>query len=62
MTETQRLSRLLFEAREGLDMLGDIVEARTGKTDKYNRRLRDEIDLYREEQGWSSDGFGGEDD
>jgi hypothetical protein len=62
MNEAQRLSRLLFQARESIDMFGDIVEARTGKVDNYTRHLRDEIDLYREEQGWSPNGFGGEDE
>jgi len=61
MTDAPKLSRLLFQAREAIDMFGDIVEARTGKKDNYSRALRDEIDLYREEQGWSPHGFGGED-
>jgi hypothetical protein len=61
-TEVQRLSRLLFEAREVADMLGDIVEARSGQTDTWSRRVRDEIDAYRAERGWSPHGFGGETD
>src|SRR5215217_4365004 len=61
-TDAQQLSRLLFHARESIDMFGDIVETRTGKQDNFSRTLRDEIDLYREERGWSPNGFGGEGD
>jgi hypothetical protein len=57
-----RLSRLLFEAREIVDMYKDIVEARGGSNseDNYLARLRDDIDAYRTERGWSPDGFGNE--
>lgn len=58
--EAARLSRLLFDARELVEMYGDVVEARTGRPDQYSRRVRDEIDTYRAEHGWSPDGFGGE--
>ncbi len=61
-SDAARLSRLLWYARETADMYADIVEARTSKNDSSSRELRDEIDLYREEQGWSPNGFGGEDD
>jgi hypothetical protein len=60
MSDAQRLSRLLFEARELIDMMGDIVEARSGRPDTWSRRVRDEIDTYRAEQGWSPHGFGDE--
>jgi len=55
-----QLSKLLFEARELIDMLGDIVEGRTGQTDTWSHRVRDEIDEFRQSQGWAPDGFGGE--
>jgi hypothetical protein len=52
---------MLFEARELIDMFGDLVESRMGKPDEWARRVRDEIDAYRAERGWSPHGFGGED-
>jgi hypothetical protein len=60
MSDAARLSRLLFSARESIEMWADVVESRTGKRDEYNRRLVAEIDEYRAEQGWSPHGFGGE--
>jgi hypothetical protein len=60
MDDPTRLSRLLFDARERLDMQIDVVESQTGQRDGHGRRLRDEIDAYRAEQGWSPHGFGGE--
>ena len=60
MSENARLSKLLFEAREAVDMLSDITQARTGRTDDWLLGLRDRIDAYRGERGWSPDGFGGE--
>jgi glutamine synthetase len=54
------LSRLLFEARESVEMWADVVEARTGKADNYTRGLVARIDAYRAERGWSPHGFGGE--
>ena len=61
MSENARLSRMLFEARELIDMLTDIVENRSGQRDEWSRRVRNEIDDYRHERGWSPHGFGGED-
>jgi len=58
--DAARLSKLLFEAREQIDMLNGIVESQSGRVDNWSRRVRDEIDAYRAEQGWSADGFGGE--
>lgn len=63
-----RLSRLLFEAREAVEMYADVVAAlreQSGKADRGRRveyldRLRDEIDAYRAERGWSPHGYGGE--
>ena len=55
-----KLSRLLFDAREIIDMFVDIVESQTGHVDKWSRGVRDEIDQYRAEQGWSAHGFGNE--
>lgn len=60
MNEDARLSKMLFEAREAVDMYADIVRSQTGKVDPWLRRLVDEIDTYRSERGWSLDGFGGE--
>ena len=54
------LSKLLFEAREVLEMFADIVEADTRKEAEHARGIVRRIDVYRAERGWSSDGFGGE--
>jgi hypothetical protein len=61
MTDTARLSKLLFEAREVAEMFADVVHLRTGNADNMAARVRDEIDAYRAERGWSPHGFGGED-
>jgi transcriptional regulator with XRE-family HTH domain len=55
-----RLSRLLFEARESLQMWADSVESRSGQPDHYTRALVRQIDEFRAERGWSPQGFGGE--
>lgn len=55
-----RLSKLLFESRELIEMFTDVVEARAGKPDTWGRRVVREIDQYRAEQGWSPHGFGEE--
>lgn len=54
------LSKLLFEARESLDMYADVVEARSGRKTPYLLELVARIDAYRAERGWSPNGFGGE--
>lgn len=54
------LSKLLFEAREQLDMWADIVEVKSGVPARYPREVVARIDAYRAERGWSPDGFGGE--
>lgn len=59
-SEAARLSKLLFEARELIDMLGVIVESKAGIPDRWSARVRDEIDAYLAERGWGSHGFGGE--
>ena len=56
------LSRLLFMAREELDMWADVVEARTGQPATSTRRLIADIDQMRAAEGWSPHGFGSEDD
>lgn len=61
MTTDAELSRLLYEAREQIDMWGDVVFARTGQTPEYVNGVRDRIDAYRAERGWPHNGFGGED-
>jgi hypothetical protein len=55
--ETERLSRMLFCAREEISMWADVVE-RFGETADVQRRLIAEIDEYRAEQGWPAHGFG----
>lgn len=59
--ERQRLSKMLFEARETIEMFGDVVWVREGRADKRLEQLIAEIDSYRHEQGWSPNGYGGED-
>jgi hypothetical protein len=58
--ENARLSRLLFHAREEIDMWADAVERRSGRTAAAQRRLIREIDQFRADRGWSPHGFGGE--
>jgi hypothetical protein len=60
ITEAARLSKLLFDAREQIDMWATVVANRTGLRENGAARLRDEIDAYRAERGWSPNGFGGE--
>lgn len=60
MSEAARLSRLLFMARESVEMWADTVERMSGRPDNHNRSLLAEIDNYRSERGWSPHGFGGE--
>jgi hypothetical protein len=60
--EAARLSKLLFEARELIDMWHTVVRSQSGREDDWSRRVRDEIDAYRTERGWSPDGFGREED
>lgn len=55
----QELSKLLFEARESLDMWADVVRAQY-KDDPYLRDLIARIDAYRAAQGWRSNGYGNE--
>lgn len=50
------LSRLLWDAREMLDMAADQLERGVGPY----RDLVIQIDAYRARQGWSPNGFGGE--
>lgn len=59
-SQNARLSRLLWDAREGLEMWADTVEAQTQKRDTPTRSTIEEIDTFRDEQGWSPNGFGGE--
>lgn len=59
-TEAARLSRILFDAREQIEMWSDVVERRSGQESTHTRQLVAEIDDYRAERGWSPHGFGGE--
>lgn len=54
------LSKMLFEAREAVEMLADMVEHRTGQPSRHERDLVARIDSYRARRGWSPHGFGGE--
>lgn len=54
------LSKLLFRARESVDMLADIIEAQLMKPATRERMLVADIDQYRNDRGWSPHGFGGE--
>lgn len=56
----ERLSKLLWDARENLEILADVVERRSGRPDTFTRGLVRQIDEYRAEQGWNPNGFGGE--
>jgi hypothetical protein len=56
VSDDARLSRMLWEAREIADMMADITRDST-----WPAQVRDEIDAYRAERGWSPNGFGGED-
>jgi len=58
--EAQKVSRLLWEAREIASMYYDVIKKRTGLNDHYSSRLIRQIDAYRALKGWSPDGFGGE--
>lgn len=58
--DNARLSKLLFTAREAIEMLADIVSARTHQNPLHLRELVCEIDNYRADRGWSPHGFGGE--
>ena len=60
MSDAERLSKLLWDARESLEMFADVVEARTGHDDAAIRKQVADIDAYRSKQGWSPHGFGGE--
>lgn len=60
ISEAARLSKMLFSARESIEMWADVVESQTGKESNHERRLVAEIDAYREERGWSPHGFGRE--
>ncbi len=55
-----RLSKLLFEARELVEMWADVVESRTMRPAEYPRRIVAEIDAYRAERAWSPNGYGSE--
>lgn len=56
----QRLSKLLWDAREGLEMYADGLDAKFPGAGRWPRKTVADIDDYRAERGWSPDGFGGE--
>lgn len=59
-TENEKLSKLLFDARESIEMFVDILERRTKAVALYERGIIKQIDEYRKTKGWSPHGFGGE--
>lgn len=61
-TDSERLSRLLFQARDMIDTRINIVELSTAQPDTYGRAVRDEIDAYRIRRGWNRYGYGHEDE
>lgn len=60
MSENARLSKMLYESREAIEMFSDMVEIRLGERDKYLDGIVRNIDEFREEKGWNPSGFGGE--
>lgn len=54
------LSRLLWDAREIASMFGDVIDSRVAGKSTWAIRIVKEIDAFREAQGWSPNGFGGE--
>lgn len=60
LPDATRLSRLLFLARESIEMFADTVEGRAGRSAQHQRQLVEEIDAYRAARGWSPHGYGGE--
>lgn len=58
--EAQRLSRMFWCAQEIIEMFHDVVLSQDGRVDKALVRLRDEIDAFRAEHGWSPNGYGNE--
>ncbi len=54
------LSKLLWSARENIEMWADVVESRTGKPANEARDTLAKLDAYRASRGWSPHGFGGE--
>ena len=59
-SDARLLSRLLFEARELIDMYADVVSRSSGTPDAWSTRVRDEIDAYRANRGWNPNGYGRE--
>lgn len=58
----QALSKLLWDARETVEMYADIMEAQqagSGMVDGLRKQV-EEIDAYRAARGWNPHGFGGE--
>lgn len=61
-TDLERLSRLLYQARDMIDTRINVVEFGTAHPDVYGRAVRDEIDAYRIGRGWNRYGYGHEDE
>lgn len=60
MTTNAELSKLLWEARERVEMFSDVVERQSGRPDRSGRSVVARLDAYRVERGWNPNGFGGE--
>jgi hypothetical protein len=60
MTDSARLSKLLWEAREICEKYYHTTLGLHVKRDDSVLRVYSDIDDYRAERGWSPNGFGGE--
>ncbi len=58
--DAQQLSRMLFDARELIEMFGEAMSSRGITYSEWLDRVVKEIDDFRAAQGWSPNGFGGE--
>lgn len=54
------LSKLLFEAREEIEMWADVVESHSGQPASQTRDVLARLDAYRAERGWPPHGYGHE--
>ena len=59
-SDAAQLSRLLWDAREAIDMFAAVTNRRAGTQSRHLLSLVAEIDQYRADRGWSPNGYGGE--
>ena len=60
--DAEKLSKMLFEAREYLCMYQETVQTMIHRRDPDLHNLIRSIEDYRMDRGWSPDGYGGEDE